>query len=94
MEDFDENDTEHNKYVKVNFPPFQHWKFNDADIIECVGKSHWKGDLEKGKFDKDAGQITKTVHLTNRNYTKDELYDSLKMSSLAAWTFFMKEKGL
>ena len=42
----------------------------------------------------DAGQIVKAVHLTNRNYTKDEVYDSLKMSSLAAWTFFMKEKGL
>ena len=46
---------------KVNFPPFQHWKFNDEDEIVCVGKSHWKGDLEKGKFDKDAGQITPTL---------------------------------
>ena len=43
---------------KVNFPPFQHWKFNENDELECVGKSHWKGDLEKGHFDKDAGQIT------------------------------------
>lgn len=46
---------------KVNFPPFQHWKFDDADELVCVGKSHWKGDLEKGKFDKDAGQITPTL---------------------------------
>ena len=46
---------------KVNFPPFQHWKFNDDDLIECVGKSHWKGDLETGYFDKDAGQITNTL---------------------------------
>jgi hypothetical protein len=46
---------------KVNFPPFQHWKFNDEDVLECVGKSHWKGTLEKGKFDKDAGQITNTL---------------------------------
>ena len=46
---------------KVNFPPFQHWKFNDADELVCVGKSHWKGDLEKGHFDKDAGQITDTL---------------------------------
>lgn len=46
---------------KVNFPPFQHWKFNDEDELECVGKSHWKGDLVKGKFDKDAGQITNTL---------------------------------
>ena len=46
---------------KVNFPPFQHWKFNDTDELICVGKSHWKGDLVKGKFDKDAGQITNTL---------------------------------
>jgi len=46
---------------KVNFPPFQHFKFNDTDELICVGKSHWKGDLEKGKFDKDAGQITPTL---------------------------------
>ena len=46
---------------KVNFPPFQHFRFNDADELVCVGKSHWKGDLIKGKFDKDAGQITPTL---------------------------------
>jgi hypothetical protein len=48
---------------KVNFPPFQHWKFDDEDNekLICVGKSHWKGDLKKGKFDKDAGQITNTL---------------------------------
>ena len=48
---------------KVNFPPFQHWKFDDktGETLICVGKSHWKGDLEKGKFDKDAGQITNTL---------------------------------
>lgn len=49
------------KHDKVNFPPFQHWKFNDEDELICVGKSHWKGDLEKGHFDKDAGQITDTL---------------------------------
>jgi hypothetical protein len=46
---------------KVNFPPFQHWKFNDEGELECVGKSHWKGGLKTGKFDKDAGQITNTL---------------------------------
>jgi len=46
---------------KVNFPPFQHWKFDEEDKLICVGKSHWKGDLEKGHFDKDAGQITNTL---------------------------------
>jgi hypothetical protein len=46
---------------KVNFPPFQHWKFNDEDELVCVGKSHWRGTLDKGHFDKDAGQITNTL---------------------------------
>jgi hypothetical protein len=46
---------------KVNFPPFQHWKFNDGNELICVGKSHWRGSLDKGKFDKDAGQITNTL---------------------------------
>jgi len=36
--------------IKVNFPPFQHWKFNENHELICIGKSHWKGDLETGKF--------------------------------------------
>ena len=43
---------------KVNFPPFQHWKFDDKGNISCVGKSHWRGDLEHGEFSKDHGQMT------------------------------------
>ncbi len=46
---------------KVNFPPFQHWKFDENDILVCVGKSHWRGGLDKGKFSKDHGQITNTL---------------------------------
>lgn len=48
---------------KINFPPFQHWKFdeNDPDKLICVGKSHWKGDLEKGHFSKDHGRITEDL---------------------------------
>jgi hypothetical protein len=43
---------------KVNFPPFQHWKFDDTDNLVCVGKSHWKGDLLNGEFSKDHGKMT------------------------------------
>ena len=48
-------------HEKVNFPPFQHWKFNDEGELECVGKSHWKGSVEKGKFSKDHGRITENL---------------------------------
>ncbi len=48
-------------HEKVNFPPFQHWKFNDQDELVCVAKSHWKGDLETGKFSKDHGRITENL---------------------------------
>jgi len=45
-------------HEKVNFPPFQHWKFDDNDNLICVGKSHWKGGVKSGKFSKDHGQMT------------------------------------
>jgi hypothetical protein len=46
------------RHDKVNFPPFQHWKFDENDHLICVGKSHWKGDLALGEFDRYKGQIT------------------------------------
>ena len=49
------------KHDKVNFPPFQHFKFNDDDELVCVGKSHWKGGMKTGHFDKDTGQITNNL---------------------------------
>jgi hypothetical protein len=48
-------------HEKVNFPPFQHWKYNDEGELECVGKSHWKGPLETGYFSKDHGRITENL---------------------------------
>ena len=46
---------------KVNFPPYQHWKFDDTETLICVGKSHWKGPLDTGKFSKDHGRITENL---------------------------------
>lgn len=48
------------KYTKVNFPPFQHFKYVDG-IITLVGKSHWKGSLEDGQFSKDHGSMTRKL---------------------------------
>ena len=46
---------------KVNFPPFQHWKYDANDNLICVGKSHWKGALDQGVFSKDHGQMTNNL---------------------------------
>ena len=45
-------------HVKVNFPPFQHFRVDKTNTFQCIGKSHWKGDLENGEFGKDHGNIT------------------------------------
>jgi hypothetical protein len=48
-------------HEKVNFPPFQHWKYDENDNLICVGKSHWKGDLVTGEFNKEHGQMTNNL---------------------------------
>jgi hypothetical protein len=45
-------------HEKVNFPPFQHWKFDENDNLVLVGKSHWKGDFVTGVFNKEHGKMT------------------------------------
>jgi hypothetical protein len=50
--------TEADGHDRVNFPPFQHWKFDEAGELICIGKSHWRGSVKSGRFSKDHGQIT------------------------------------
>jgi len=45
-------------HVKVNFPPFQHFRLDKKNSFKCIGKSHWKGDLKTGEFSKEHGNIT------------------------------------
>jgi hypothetical protein len=44
--------------VKLNFPPFQHYKFDEDDNLVLVGKSHWSGGMENGNFDLKGGKAT------------------------------------
>ncbi len=49
------------KHVRLNFPPFYHYRLDENKTPYLVGKSHWKGDLTHGEFSKDHGQMTRKL---------------------------------
>jgi len=62
--EYDELDPAHNKYVKVNFPPFFHYKVDEEGNPYVVGRSHWKGGVDQGEFSKEHGAMTnKLAHM-------------------------------
>jgi hypothetical protein len=76
-------------HEKVNFPPYQHWKFDENENLECVGKSHWKGPLDTGKFSKDHGRITENL---GKMYIKlSERY--AQRSNWRGYTYVEEMKG-
>lgn len=48
-------------YVRLNFPPFEHYRLDDNKVPYIVGRSHWKGDLATGEFCRDHGQMTRKL---------------------------------
>ena len=48
-------------HVRVNFPPFFHYRVTDHKIPYAVGRSHWKGDLETGEYSRDHGNMTRKL---------------------------------
>ena len=48
-------------HVRVNFPPFFHYRVTDHKVPYCVGRSHWKGDLETGEYSRDHGNMTRKL---------------------------------
>ena len=45
-------------HVRVNFPPFYHYRITEEKEPYLVGKSHWRGDLTTGEYCRDHGTMT------------------------------------
>ena len=79
-------------HVQCNFPPFQHFRFNEEDELICVGKSHWVGGLHNGYFGKIHGQVTNKLanmymklcdrYATRFNWRGYSFNDEMKSSAL------------
>ena len=48
-------------HVRLNFPPFDHYRLGEDNQPFLVGRSHWKGTLEQGEFSKEHGQMTRKL---------------------------------
>jgi hypothetical protein len=51
-------------YVRLNFPPFFHYRLDTEKQPFLVGKSHWRGTLDGGEFCREHGKMTnKLAHM-------------------------------
>ena len=50
-------------HVRVNFPPFFHYRIDESRAPYLVGKSHWEGNLDTGHYNRDHGEMTRKLAL-------------------------------
>ena len=51
-------------HVRLNFPPFWHYRLDEEKQPFVVGKSHWRGSLDSGEFCREHGKMTpKLAHM-------------------------------
>jgi len=48
-------------HIRVNFPPFFHYRINEHRVPYVVAKSHWQGTLHNGEFSRDHGTMTRKL---------------------------------
>jgi len=48
-------------HVRLNFPPFWHYRLDDNKVPFVVGKSHWQGDLVTGEYSRNHGAMTRRL---------------------------------
>jgi hypothetical protein len=48
-------------HVRLNFPPFEHYRLDDNKTPFVVGRSHWRGDLATGEFCREHGTMTRKL---------------------------------
>ena len=48
-------------HVRVNFPPFFHYRLDANRVPFIVGKSHWQGALVTGHYSRDHGAMTRKL---------------------------------
>jgi hypothetical protein len=48
-------------HVRLNFPPFEHYRLDNNKTPFVVGRSHWRGDLTTGEFCREHGTMTRKL---------------------------------
>jgi hypothetical protein len=48
-------------HVRLNFPPFYHYRIDEHKVPFVVGKSHWRGALDTGEYCRDHGNMTRKL---------------------------------